>query len=122
MASLFQPYETVDTRQVIDLFENHFLKSVFRAAAGKSLAKSMDKSDLIRKRKDALLAAIMVFDEVRQKGFEDNPEDSERIVIEGNKALNKAIKHVPRIMPDDEQETAKIFIQGCNAKKMEFKG
>lgn len=118
MTSLFLPWEKAETRQVIDLFENHFLKSVFRAAAGKNLAKAIDNPDLIEKRKATLLAAIGVFKQVREKGLNDNPQDRAKIIEAGNHALDRAINTVPKIAPKDEEETMRVFIQTCEAAKL----
>jgi hypothetical protein len=120
LSNLFQPYETIDTRQVIDLFQNHFLKSIFRAATGRSLPKVIDHHMLIEKRREALLAAIEVLKKVREKGIEDNAEDRKYIISEGNKFLDISAEKVAVMVPQDEQETIKVFQETCHTAKLEF--
>lgn len=115
--SLFQTWEKAETRQVIDLFENHFLKSVFRTVAGKNLPKAIDPHVHHENRKNALRAALGVFEEVRAKGLQDNPDDKVRIVEIGNLSLDKAIGAFKRL-PDVEEDTRNIMTTLYSKAKM----
>lgn len=75
---------------------------------------------MIAKRKNALLAALEVFKEVREKGLNDNPEDRVRIIEAGNHSLERVIKTVPKIAPKDEGETVRVFVSKCEEARLEL--
>ncbi|MEM9468628.1 MAG: hypothetical protein AAF988_00535 [Pseudomonadota bacterium] len=106
--TLFQTWERAETRQVIDTFQNHFLKSVFKIVAGKNLPKAIDAHVHHENRRNALRAALDVFKEVREKGLEDNPEDKVIISREANISIDRAIESFERL-PADEQDTKEIM-------------